>query len=370
MKRILPPLVTSLCFLGLASHGYAKPKGAPAAHVSEPAKSAPDAAKTDSPKPDAGKADGAKTDAPRAAPDAAAKKEAARRFDHGIKLYEDGDYTVALAEFERVYELVPDYRVLYNIGQVSIQLGHYARALVTLREYVARGGNELPADRAKSVQADIDLLTGRTASIVLQVEPEGVEVTIDGKVIGTTPIADPVVVDVGERRVELKRSGFVSQEQTLSLAGGDRYVDQVKLVPEAVASERPIGPAPIETLPPAKKAPTKTKPIVYAGYGLTSALAVGAVVSFALGASAAGDLKDLKSTRGVTQDELDDAKSKAHTRLLIADVLGAAAVATGAVTLYLHLSGSGKERARSAGDVWVGVGPRQVSLGMHPAWLQ
>ena len=69
-----------------------------------------------------------------------AKREAARRFEHAIKLYEDADYTLALAEFERVYELMPDYRVLYNIGQVSIQLGRYARAFRTLKEYVSRGG--------------------------------------------------------------------------------------------------------------------------------------------------------------------------------------------------------------------------------------
>src|SRR5688572_13742481 len=95
------------------------------------------------------------------APDANTKKEAARRFEHAIKLYEDGDYVLALAEFERVYELVPHYRVLYNIGQVSMQLGRYARALRTLREYVSRGGAELPAERRSAVQADLASLEAR-----------------------------------------------------------------------------------------------------------------------------------------------------------------------------------------------------------------
>jgi hypothetical protein len=337
MKRILPLLVTSLCVWAAPAHGLAKPKPATA-------------------------------DPARPAPDAAAKKEARQRFEHGTQLYADGDYSVALAEFERAYTLVPDYRVLYNIGQVNIQLGQYARAIVTLKEYVTRGATELSPDRIKSVQTDLDMLAGRTATIVLEVEPEGVEITLDGKVIGTTPVADPVVVDVGERRIDLKRSGFVSQGQTLSLAGGDRYVAQFKLVPESTAGDRVKPEAPVAVVPPPK--PAKTKPIVYVGYGTTAALAAGAIVSGALGASAAADLKDLRDTRGVTRTDLDSAHDKAKTRLLVADVLGAAALVAGAVTIYLHVSGSGKERPRTASNVWVNVAPSQVTLGMNPSWLQ
>lgn len=359
MKRLLPTLVSSLCVFAASTHGHAKPKAAPTAvAAADPARPAPEAP----PKPD-----------PAAKPpDAAAKQEARRRFEHGTQLYSDGEYSVALAEFERAYALVPDYRVLYNIGQVSIQLGQYARALVTLKEYLSRGAGELSGDRAKSVQGDLEMLAGRTAIIVLEVEPEGVEVTIDGRVVGTTPIADPaMVVDVGERRVDLKRSGYVSQGQTLSLAGGDRYVAQFKLVPESAVAEKPRSDAPIAGFPPADKpAPAKTRPIVYAGYATTGALAAGAIVSFALGASAAGDLKDLRDTRGVTEDELKSARDRANTRFLVADIVGAAALVTGAVTVYLHVSGSGKERPRTANNVWLNVGPSRVTLGMNPSFLQ
>ncbi|HYQ16696.1 MAG TPA: PEGA domain-containing protein, partial [Polyangiaceae bacterium] len=343
MKRLLPTLLTSVCVIASSTAGLAKPRVAAAAAAAEPA---------------------------RPAPDAAAKKEAKTRFEHAIKLYEDGDYSVALAEFERVYELVPDYRVLYNIGQVSIQLGHYARALNTLKEYMTRGATELSAERAKSVQADIDLLAVRTASIALEVDPEGVEVTIDGRVLGTTPISDPIVVDVGERRVELKRAGYVSQEQTLSLAGGDRYVGKFKLIPESIA-DKPKNEPPVALFPPATKPlPPKSKAPIFIGYGATVALAAGSAVAFGLGASSASDLKNLRTTPGATRTELDNARDRAKTRLLVSTVLGAAAAVTGAVTLYFHISSSGKERPRAKNDVWVGVAPTQVSLGMSPAWLQ
>jgi hypothetical protein len=373
MKRTLPTLVTTLCVLASSAQVDAKPRAVAAKpNPDVAAKVADPAPKTSDPAAKAADPAAKAADAPPKVPDAAAKKEASRRFEHAIKLYEDGDYSVALAEFERVYELVPDYRVLYNIGQVSIQLGHYARALLTLREYVARGGNELPGDRAKSVQADLDLLAGRTATIALEVEPEGVEVTVDGKIVGTTPLTDPVVVDVGERRLELKKAGFVSQEQMLSLAGGDRYAAQVKLVPESAVADKPTTSPPIAGFPPGALRPTppKVRTGVWIGYGAAGALAAGAVVSGILGASSAGDLKDLRDTPSSGRSELDHAHDRAKTQLLIADVLGAAAIVTGAITLYVHISGSSKEHARAKNDVWVGVAPNQVSLGMTPTWLQ
>jgi hypothetical protein len=354
MKRTLPTLVTSLCVLAASSHGLAKPKAAPAAAASAPA--------TPPPSPPAAEPAPAKSDA-------ATKKEAGERFKRGTELYSEGEYSLALAEFERAYTLVPDYRVLYNIGQVNIQLGQYARARVMLKEYMLRGVSELSAERLKSVQGDLEMLAGRTALVVLEVEPEGVEVTIDGKLVGTTPVAEPVVVDVGERRIDLKRSGFVAQGQTLSLAGGDRYVAQFKLVAEAPASDRSGADRPVALLPD-KPAPAKTKPIVYAGYATTGALAAGAIVTGVLGASAASDLKDLRNTLGVTQGEMDDARDRAQARFMVAQILGAAALATGVVTIYLHVSGAGKERPRTANNVWVNVAPSQITLGMNPSFLQ
>jgi len=378
MKRTLPTLVTSLCVLAASSHGLAKPK-APAkaaapVKAAAPAKAAEPEAKAAAPAASAPSTPAATSpsspppaEAAKAKPDAAAKKEAGERFKRGTELYSEGEYSLALAEFERAYTLVPDYRVLYNIGQVNIQLGQYARARVMLKEYMLRGVSELSPERLKSVQGDLDMLAGRTALIVLEVEPEGVEVSIDGKVVATTPVADPVVVDVGERRIDLRRAGFVAQGQTLSLAGGDRYVAQFKLVPESTASDRPKSEPPIAVLP---EKPAKTKPIVYAGYATTGALAVGAVITGLLGASAASDLKDLRGTLGATQGEMDEARDRAHTRFMVAQILGAAAVVTGAVTIYLHVSGSSKERPRTANNVWVNVGPSQVTLGMNPSFLQ
>jgi tetratricopeptide (TPR) repeat protein len=303
------------------------------------------------------------------APDDNAKKEAARRFEHAIKLYEDGDYTLALAEFERVYELVPDYRVLYNIGQVSMQLGRYARALRTLREYVSRGGQELPSDRRSSVQADLASLEARTATVKLDVKPEGTEVSIDGAVVGKSPLAEPLVVDVGERTVQARATGYVSVGQTLTLAGGDWRQITLTLEPEPSAVPKPVPEPPRQTPShPAHETAAAQKNKsgwLWLGWGTTGALAASSAVSAVLGASAASELDDLRDSHA-TREDLDDAKTRAQTRLLAADIFGAAAAVTGAITLYFQLSGpTSSERPRAAAKVSLGVLPSGVALRLE-----
>lgn len=305
--------------------------------------------------------------------DTSVKQEAARRFEHAIKLYEDADYALALAEFERVYELVPDYRVLYNIGQVSIQMGRYARAFRTLKEYVARGGAELTPDRAAAVQADLTLLSGKIARVSLQVEQAGAQLSIDGVAVGRSPLAEPLVVDVGEHRVQVELAGYVTQTQLLTLAGGDRR--EVTFTLQASPASAPaVAPTPQREKPadapppPPQRASSNRGTWLGVGWATTGALAAGALVSGALGASAAGDLRDLRNAGGTSRSALDQAQSRASTRLLVADVLGGAALVAGGITLYVQLSGPSREKAadRAAASAWrLSFGPSNVSLAFE-----
>ena len=282
----------------------------------------------------------------------AAKQEAARRFEHAIKLYEEGDYALALAEFERVYELMPDYRVLYNIGQVSMQLGRYARAYRTLQEYMKRGGSELPSERATALQGDLALLAARTARVVVHVDQPGAEISLDGVVVGTAPLAEPLVVDVGERSVQVKLAGYSPQSRRFSLAGGDRREGRFSLEQEKVAPQPEATRAPTSVRLPAGPRASSAEarsPWLWVGWGSTGILATGAVVASILGVSAASELETLRGKAGTQREELDATRNRAHSSLLVADVLGAAALVAGGATLYVQLSSpSRKEQAATS----------------------
>ena len=58
--------------------------------------------------------------------------EARARIRRGLELYDEGDFRLALIELERAYQILPSYKILYNLGQVHFQLGEHARAHAAL----------------------------------------------------------------------------------------------------------------------------------------------------------------------------------------------------------------------------------------------
>src|SRR6187549_2901799 len=90
-----------------------------------------------------------------AEPDAAAKAEAAKRFDRGLSLFDEGDNAGALAEFKQVYQTLPNPVVLYNIGLVYAAMGRPVDAVEALKQ-VATLDSLSPAQqqRAQTTLAD------------------------------------------------------------------------------------------------------------------------------------------------------------------------------------------------------------------------
>ena len=80
------------------------------------------------------------------APAEAGDVEAGRgHFDRGVEYVEDGDLHGALVEFKRAYAASPNYRVLYNLGQVCNELREYVDAQRYLQMYLTQGAGEIRA---------------------------------------------------------------------------------------------------------------------------------------------------------------------------------------------------------------------------------
>ncbi len=322
---------------------------------SAPAAAAPDGATAPNAESTTGSAASASSDnttEPKVSADEA-KKKAKEHFETGLKLYEDGDYSLALIEFERAYSFVPDFRVLYNIGQVSVQLGRYAKASQALEHYLKDGGAKLPAARVASVRNDLKMLEGRTAHLRVHSNVEGADILLDDSLLSKTPVTEPLLVDAGEHRITLRKPGYVTRSQPLVLAGRDESTVEADLVEEPKAPQLPERP-PLVTLtkPPQNPIivppPPAPKPNewLYVGWGATGLLAVGWAVTGTIGVRAASDLHNAlnQPTNG---SELQSLKNKARGWLLAADITGAAAVVTGGTTLYFTLKHPNREQPTS-----------------------
>jgi tetratricopeptide (TPR) repeat protein len=284
-------------------------------------------------------------------------KEAGERYTRGLALYGDGEFLLALVEFERAYQLSNNFKVLYNIGQVRIQLGRYAKAKEALEQYLKAGGSSLSAERAQAVNKDLSTLAERTATLNVVSSEVGADISLDGKVIATSPLTEPLIVDAGEHNLVLHKSGFYDAAQSVTLAGHDQVELKVELKPIPVGAAQT---GPVDTRPPPLPAGKSSRTPMYAAWATTGALAVTAGVVGYFGVSKANELDSLRSEYGATRDELDKAQKSARTLLIITDVTAGLAVAAGGVALYLTLSRPSEKPANSG--VSLGIAPNGLRL--------
>lgn len=164
--------------------------------------------------------------------------KAMEHFAQGIALYEDSDFNGALFEFERAYASKPDYRLLYNIGVTRLETNDYAGAKQALEQYLEAGGDEIADERRDEVKSQLQTLAARVGTLTIECDHDGASVMVDGEAIGTTPLADPLVVNLGRRKVSVTLPGFRDHEQTLEVGGGATLAVDVTLTP--VTQSQPV----------------------------------------------------------------------------------------------------------------------------------
>lgn len=183
------------------------------------------------------------------------QKEADRHFKSGVALFGEQKFGEALAEFERAYEIAPAPIVLYNIAACHRELSHYAEAVKYYRRFLDEGQDKAPADRIVAAKAELDGILQRIARVTVNA-PDGAEVLVDGKSIGTMPLDMPLIVAPGEHKVVVHLDGKKDGDKNLRVASGDEVEVKIKLgdlpkesVPTEAVGEREAAPPP----PPAAK---------------------------------------------------------------------------------------------------------------------
>lgn len=160
----------------------------------------------------------------RAAPpdsDAAGTKATARaHFERGVTLAREGNLEAAVAEFEGAYRVRPHYSVLYNLGQAHATMGHSVDAVDAFRRYLAEGGTTIDAARRAHVTELIAFHEKRIGSLRLDVQPEGAEIWLDGRLVGKSPLTKPVRLVAGAHGVVVRKEGLVELASEVDVAGG------------------------------------------------------------------------------------------------------------------------------------------------------
>lgn len=287
--------------------------------------------------------------------------EAARHFKRGVELFHDSDFGGALVEFRRAQQLAPDYRVLFNMGQAYFELQKYAEALRTFEKYLEEGGKEIPKERRAQVETELEALRGRVAKLEISVDVVGAEVTIDGEVVGTAPLPEPLLVSSGRRSVVVSAPDHVSVHRVLEIASGD----QAKLVLELPPVARPVAPVAattkdVPTQAPVSRQPQSSGPVagMWVSWSLTGALIAGTAVTGVLALGAKSDFDTALAQRPGDPNQIDDARSLGRTMSTVSTILGIGAAVGAGVSTYLtvRVLRAGSPSASRSG-LQIGVAP-------------
>jgi hypothetical protein len=263
--------------------------------------------------------------------------KAAVRFQLAVELYREGGYEGALAEFRKAYQISPSYRVLYNIAQTQYALHDFVGAYKSLTQYMSEGSGEIPAERRAQVEEMSAKLVERIAHLQIVTNVMDADIRIDDFSVGTSPLAAPVPVNAGTRRVSASKAGFPDAIRMVTVAGKERVkvelqIDEPTTRAAVVAPSVVSRSAPLIVKTQTQAAPSRTGLIV--SLSTTAALAIGTGAFGYLALSAQKDLKDQISIYPNTKDKIEDARNKSKTYGYVTDALGAATLISGGVALY------------------------------------
>jgi tetratricopeptide (TPR) repeat protein len=309
-----------------------------------------------------------------------ATEKARASFYEGVELFKEGSFEAALAEFQRANQISPSYRVLYNIAQAYVELHDYVNAYTTLKDYVQHGGDELSAARRTQVDELNRKLEKRIAYLEIICNLDDADIRVDDISVGTSPLAFPVLVNAGPRRLSAVKPGYPVAARILTVAGTDRSKVTLEIVTPLEVQPSKLATAPTATPALAKPASPRLReaepPTLASRRWLIVSLSMAGGCAVATGISgwqmlaAKNDFDSEVAKTPYSKPVAESARSRAMTYQSLTYGFGAATLAAGGVALYLALTGDGDsgQRNRSTAQHSIAVVPAPNGLLLHGVW--
>ncbi len=283
-----------------------------------------------------------------------ARKEASEHFRRGVELYQERAFRGALAEFERAYEIAPDYRLRYNIAQTRLELQDYLGATQGYELYLQEGGEEIPSERREEVELALSAMRERVGRISVRVNRAGAEVFIDDVMVGKAPLPPTIPINVGQHRVLARGDDGAEVARVVQIAGGDVAEVELTLRAKEVAVVR-------DTTPKDTGLSTRKKYMFVTGSVGVAAL-IGATVVAVLANGKSDDLDKALDARPNDEDKVESLRDSTRTLARTTDALGAVAIAGLGTAMVLWLVGEPEKEESSHAGLRLDVGPSTIMV--------
>jgi hypothetical protein len=153
----------------------------------------------------------------------------------GFALRQRGAEAEALARFEAAWALAQTPRVAAQVGLTHQALGHWVEADRFLRLATDAADDPWVRRSRPALDAALRVVRQHLGELELAGEPAGAVVSLDGRVVGTLPLAAPLRVIAGTVNLEVRAEGHVPVQRRLVVDPGAALREEVSLVrvPEA-----------------------------------------------------------------------------------------------------------------------------------------
>jgi hypothetical protein len=142
-------------------------------------------------------------------------------YEAATILVNNGDSAHAIAKYREAYEQSKDPRLLFDMAICERDLHAYAAMQGLLLRYERDAGAEMSPEQKADVEAALAAIHNFIGTVNLTVSEAGADVSIDGEPVGTTPLAAPLVLDLGKHTLSVKKDGFDPVEHPIEISGGN-----------------------------------------------------------------------------------------------------------------------------------------------------
>lgn len=151
---------------------------------------------------------------------------------NGVKLFNDGNFGAAIAEFEAAYAERPRASPLVNLALCHKSLFQYPKAIAALERALEHHSDTMePEDRAAAETA-IREMKALLGYIRVEVAPPHAVLYVDDDALPPGAKDKPIALGPGKHRFEARAEGYESAEEVVTVTSADRdKVVRFALVP-------------------------------------------------------------------------------------------------------------------------------------------
>jgi hypothetical protein len=164
------------------------------------------------------------------AADAGGGEGAEALIRHGVDLRRQGKDQEALDEFRKAYAQAKSPRALAQVGLAEQALGRWVSAEADLEQAVANKSDPWIRKNASALNAALEGIRRHLGSLDV-IGAADAELRIDGRAVGTLPLAKPMRLPIGNLTIELRKEGFYAGTRPISIIAAQLTRETIELQP-------------------------------------------------------------------------------------------------------------------------------------------